>query len=53
MNEIIVVCLFFIVIELYAFYFLYVKHKILQDWLKEHAPMTWETYKRLGKCKKN
>jgi hypothetical protein len=29
------------------------EHLNLVIWLKDHAPMTWETYKRLGKCKKN
>jgi hypothetical protein len=28
---------------------IYSKNKHLTDWLKEHAPMTWDTYKRLGK----
>lgn len=29
--------------------YIYSKHQHLTNWLVEHAPMTWETYKRLGK----
>lgn len=40
-----------------AFYFkavflaiyVYVKYEKLTSWLKDQAPMTWETYQRLGK----
>ncbi len=28
---------------------IYLKHDHLTKWLVEHAPMTWETYKRLSK----
>ena len=27
---------------------IYSKHQHLTAWLQNHAPMTWETYKRLG-----
>lgn len=41
----------------FAFFIYYVKiikeYLNLIVWLKNHAPMTWETYQRLGKCKKN
>lgn len=30
---------------------IYTKHDHLTSWLKDHAPMTWETYKRLGNGK--
>jgi hypothetical protein len=33
--------------------YIYIKHEHLTKWLKDQAPMTWETYQRLGKCKKN
>jgi hypothetical protein len=33
--------------------YIYTKHEHLTKWLKDQAPMTWETYQRLGKCKKN
>lgn len=29
--------------------YIYTKHKHLTSWLKDQAPMTWETYNRLGK----
>lgn len=28
---------------------IYSKHEHLTEWLQNHAPMTWETYKRLTK----
>jgi hypothetical protein len=32
--------------------YIYTKHEHLTKWLKDQAPMTWETYKRLGNIKK-
>lgn len=29
--------------------YVYIKYEHLTSWLQDHAPMTWETYKRLGK----
>ena len=34
-----------IILAIYA----YSQYKHLTNWLKDQAPMTWETYNRLGK----
>jgi hypothetical protein len=52
MNDYVLVCIL-LIINGCGWAFTLLKYKHLTNWLKDHAPMTWETYKRLGKCKKS
>jgi hypothetical protein len=48
-NLMIIIGLVFYIKAVVLAIYVYCKHEHLTDWLQEHAPMTWETYKRLGK----
>ena len=50
MIELMAVFLAFLICLLLAYYVR--EYYYLVSWLKEHAPMTWDTFKRLGlgKC---
>lgn len=48
MNDYILMAILLLINSLGWIFALY-KYKHLTSWLKDQAPMTWETYNRLGK----
>jgi hypothetical protein len=48
-NLLLIIGLAFYFKAVFLAIYIYCKYTKLTDWLEEHAEMTWETYKRLGK----